>query len=189
MIPSAYVECVQPYLIAGKSTLFHSLKQSHAFYTTLSKNEPAYPRFGWDLEYKVLSMDGHPILMKDFAESLSGCMDTLSMRINHLFHGCHYEDILEHISARLNPNNPKMWLQDDPLNSDYGVSVITNPVNRFRAFGPDKEDLSMRLLNHLSNQKHLFTKKLQDGGYRTSAVRHVTDSNTRWNSRAEGSQR
>ncbi|PBK91137.1 hypothetical protein ARMGADRAFT_1107053, partial [Armillaria gallica] len=160
----AYVECVQPYLIAGKSTLFHSLKQSHVFYTTLSKNEPAYPRFGWDLEYKVLSMDGHPILMKDFAESLSGCLDTLSMRINRLFCGCHYEDILEHISARLDPNNPKMWLQDDPLNSDYGASVITNPVNGFRAFGPDKEDLTMRLLNHLSNQKHLFTKKLQDDG-------------------------
>ncbi|KAK0197710.1 hypothetical protein F5146DRAFT_1130570 [Armillaria mellea] len=160
----AYVECVQPYLIAGRNTLFHSLKQSHAFYTTLSKNEPGYPRFGWDLEYKVLSMDGYPILMKDFAESLSGCLETLSMRINRLFRGCDYEDILEHISARLDPNNPKMWLQDDPLNSDYGESVITNPVNGFRAFGPNKEDLTIRLLNHLSTRKDLFTKKLRDDG-------------------------
>ncbi|KAK0197635.1 hypothetical protein F5146DRAFT_1130495 [Armillaria mellea] len=160
----AYVECVQPYLIAGRNTLFHSLKQSHAFYTALTKNEPGYPRFMWDLEYKVLSVDGEPILLKDFAESISGCLETLSMRINRLFRGCDYEDILEHISAHLDPNNPKMWLQDDPLNNDYGESVITNPVNGFRAFGTNKEDLTMRLLNHLSTRKDLFTKKLRDDG-------------------------
>ncbi|KAK0493018.1 hypothetical protein EDD18DRAFT_1108610 [Armillaria luteobubalina] len=155
----AFVAAVQPFLIAGKATLFHSLKGSHAFYTTLAKNEPGYARFSWDFDYKVLSVDGFPVLMSDFADSISGCLEMLHTGIRRLFRGCDYEDILDHISARLDPDNPRMWLQDDPLNSDYGESVITNPVNGFKAFGPNKEDLTMRLLSHLSNSADLFTTK------------------------------
>ncbi|KAK0475973.1 hypothetical protein EDD18DRAFT_1366707 [Armillaria luteobubalina] len=160
----AYVEAVQPFLIAGKATLFHSLKQSHAFYTTLTKNEPGFARFNWDLDYKVLSVDGHPVLMTDFADSITGCVDTLQMRIHRLFRGCDYQDILDHISARLDPSNPRMWLQDDPLNSEYGESLITNTANGFKAFGPHKEDLTVRLLNHLSHRPELVSQKMGNDG-------------------------
>ncbi|KAK0485630.1 hypothetical protein IW261DRAFT_1559081 [Armillaria novae-zelandiae] len=143
----------------------------------LMKNEPGFAQFNWDLDYKVLSVDRHLILMADFAASISGCTDALQMRTKFLFCGCEYEDILEHISAHLNPSNPKIWLQDDPLNNEYGQSVITNPVNGFKAFGLDKEDLTMQLLNHLLNREELFIKKTGgDGQLEIKAQRgNVTD--------------
>ncbi|KAK0439083.1 uncharacterized protein EV420DRAFT_1735655 [Desarmillaria tabescens] len=160
----AYLECVRPYLTVGHQTLFNSLKQSHAFFTTLAKNEPGFARFNWDSDFTVLSMDGQPILMTDFTNSITRSIQTLESRLNTLFRGCEFVDILDHISQRLNPEDPKMWIQDDPHNHEYGGSFITNPMNGFTFFGPDKEDVRYRLLRHLSCQENLFVKVTRDDG-------------------------
>ncbi len=144
-------------------TLFNSLKVSHAFFTTLAKNEPGFAKFNWAIDYRVLSMDGKPIVMEEFSNSITQSTKNLETLIGKLFVGCNYSDILQHISERLKPDDPKNWIRDDPHNREYGHSLVTNPMNGFTAFGPEKEDVRYRLLSHLSRQERFFTPVCNSG--------------------------
>ncbi|KAG1720862.1 uncharacterized protein EDB91DRAFT_1088677 [Suillus paluster] len=146
-----YEVLVQRYLVDGPQTLFTGLRQKMALLSALSYSEPGLPRFGWNAEMTVVSIDGFPIPLKTFKNSVNSSLDDLKAKMDELFRGCQWDDILLHIDSRTDPNNPGNWFTDRPQSADQKTSVFS-----FKENGWDK--YQRRLLEHLARDPRLFSR-------------------------------
>jgi hypothetical protein len=99
----------------------------------------------------VLSIDGFPIPLEKFRNSIESTINHMKKTMDQLFRGCIWEDILQHIDKRTNPDNPGDWFTDSPQSSDQNMSVFNFKVNCW-------EQYKHRLIAHLARDSELFSK-------------------------------
>ncbi|KAH7908979.1 hypothetical protein BJ138DRAFT_1103052 [Hygrophoropsis aurantiaca] len=145
----AYEQLVKPYLTDGKPTLFTSLRQKMALISSLAHNEHELPRFMWNADYDVLSIDGFPISLPTFRQSIEDTISSINNRVSQLCRGCPVDDLMSHIDSRTNPHAATLWFRDRPQNLAQGASVFNEEGNAFRGF-------DSRLLKHLSADSAFF---------------------------------
>ncbi|KAG1855080.1 hypothetical protein C8R48DRAFT_776481 [Suillus tomentosus] len=155
-----YQVLVQRYLVDGPQTLFTGLRQKMALLSALSYSEPGLPRFAWNPEMTVVSIDGFPIPLKTFKHSVDLSLDDMKAKMDELFRGCQWDDILHYIDSHTDPNNPGNWFTDSPQSADQKTSVFN-----FKQNGWDK--YRRRLIEHLARDPRFFSRV--DGKYEVNA--------------------
>jgi hypothetical protein len=131
-----------------------------ALLSALSYSEPGLPRFGWNAEMTVVSIDGFPIPLKTFRESVDSSLHDMKAKMDELFLGCQWDDILHYIDSRTDANNPGNWFTDRPQSADQNTSVFN-----FKENGWDK--YRQRLLEHLARDPRFFSRV--NGKYEVNA--------------------
>ncbi|KAG0698110.1 hypothetical protein DFH29DRAFT_878238 [Suillus ampliporus] len=106
-----YQALIHPYLINSNQMLFTCLCQKMAFLSTLSYTEPGLPRFGWNPEMTVLSINGFALPLNKFKASVESSL--LDM-MDSLFHSCPWQDILDYIDHHTDPTDSDKWFLDRP---------------------------------------------------------------------------
>ncbi|KAF8065974.1 hypothetical protein FPV67DRAFT_1450196 [Lyophyllum atratum] len=130
---------------------FNTLRQNMKLFTTLAKQEPGIPKFGWDIHKAVLSIDGFPMQLSVFYASITTGLERAETLIVNLLRGCAYKDILKEIDSRLDPSPERAgnWYRDQPLKDTICYSVFKESSNGFDKF-------KHRLLHHLSRDTELL---------------------------------
>jgi hypothetical protein len=121
-----------------------------AFLSALSYSEPGLPRFGWNPEMTVVSIDGFPISLQTFKTSVNSSLLDMKTKMDELFRNCRWDDILAHIDSRTDPNNPGNWFTDRPQSTDQKTSVFNFKENNW-------DNYRRRLLEHLARDTNLFS--------------------------------
>lgn len=145
-----YKALVRPYLIDGNQTLFTCLRQKMAFLSTLSYTEPGLPRFGWNPEMTVLSIDGFALPLNKFKDSIESSLLDMKQMMDKLFLKCPWQDILDYIDSRTDPTDPNNWFLDRPQQSDQNTSIFNFHENGLDIYKD-------RLLGHLADNPVFFT--------------------------------
>ncbi|KAH7902791.1 hypothetical protein BJ138DRAFT_1121097 [Hygrophoropsis aurantiaca] len=140
---TAYETLVKPYLTDGRLTLFTCLRQKMALLSLLAYDELTLPRFMWNATYDVLSIDGFPITLSHFRQSIEFTIGNMRAKFEALFRGCRYDDIIGYVASRTDPVDNLNWFHDHPQNSTQGSSVFNEPGNNFAQY-------SSRLIKHLA---------------------------------------
>jgi hypothetical protein len=122
-----------------------------AFLSALSYTEPGLPRFGWNPEMTVLSIDGFPLPLNKFKASIESSLLDMQEMMDTLFHGCPWQDILDYIDHRTDPTDSDKWFLDRPQQSEQNTSIFNFQENGLDAFKD-------RLLNHLAKHSSFFSK-------------------------------
>ncbi|KAJ3900070.1 hypothetical protein F5879DRAFT_993203 [Lentinula edodes] len=145
-----YEKEIRPFLTDGQNTIFTTLRQHQKFFTTLALSQPRLSRFNWNIEKTILTFDGFPIPTHLFIEGIHQTIVSVEKKIETLFRGCLYDDVLLHIDNALDPTPsiPK-WFLDHPTELRCRYSFFEEPRNGFSELRP-------RLLNHLKQQAHFF---------------------------------
>lgn len=148
----AFHERVEMWLSESRPCLFNSLRQTMHFLSALAVNQQGLSRFMWSRDRRTLSMDGFPIYIPSFIQSVSQVLDSVTGKMNKLFRGCEYLDILEHITESMVPDNvgrPR-WFVDHISEKKHLYSFLEEERNGFLDYRP-------RLLLHLASKSDLFT--------------------------------
>ncbi|KAF8056315.1 hypothetical protein FPV67DRAFT_1678289 [Lyophyllum atratum] len=148
---SCYVEFVKPFLHDGEVHTFNTLRQNMKLFTTLAKQQPGIPKFGWDVQKTVLSINGFPLQLSVFYKSITTGLERLETLIIELLRGCPYEDLLKEIDSRLDPDPARAahWYRDQPLKDTMCWSIFKESSNGFDKY----QDV---LLHHLSCDTQLL---------------------------------
>lgn len=131
--------------------MYSVLRHHMSFLTALTKSEPGLPRFNWNLERTVLTIDSNALLLNDIYKMMHSRIARMEANIARLFRGCEYQDILCFIDEKLHPDHVKDWFCDKPRDRSLGQSFVSNPDNGLVQF----QD---RLVTHLANDPELFVR-------------------------------
>ncbi|KAG1777585.1 hypothetical protein EV702DRAFT_1197204 [Suillus placidus] len=122
-----------------------------ALLSALSYSEPGLPHFSWNAEMTVVSIDRFHIPLQTFKNSVNSLLNDLKAKMDELFQGCQWDDILLHIDSHTDPNNPGNWFTDRPQSADQKTSVFSFKENGWHKY-------QGRLLEHLAKDASLFSR-------------------------------
>ncbi|KAJ3979088.1 hypothetical protein F5890DRAFT_1559208 [Lentinula detonsa] len=147
----AYTTRVQRFITDSQPVLFTTLRQNMNLFKALSHNQQGLPRFNWNIERTIVSIDGFPITVSSFIDGIHGSLKTVTSQIERLFRGCPYQDVLAAIDAATIPNHigQPNWFRDRPTNTDIRYSFFEEDENGLKELRP-------RLLQHLIQDPELF---------------------------------
>ncbi|KIK52458.1 hypothetical protein GYMLUDRAFT_965934 [Collybiopsis luxurians FD-317 M1] len=144
-----YKAIVKPFLIDSEQTPFATMRENIKHFTSVVMRQPGLPRFTWDVNYEVISIDGNPLGWKTIVSSWQECLAMLQSSVDKVFRGCQYDHILDFIDSKLMPDSPDKWFRDSRTNSKVGYSFITDPTNGLQVY-------RNVLLRHLLHDPSLF---------------------------------
>jgi hypothetical protein len=101
--------------------------------SALAYEHPGLPLFSWDTLKQNLSIDGRILPMNKFIKSIHAVLTEIT-DIQRIFRSSKYQDILDHIDARLDPQDPEQWFRDRPQEYSAGTSVFNDANNDFLVF-------------------------------------------------------
>ncbi|KAJ3767163.1 hypothetical protein FB446DRAFT_822329 [Lentinula raphanica] len=140
---SAYEQQIKPFLTDGPHTLFTTLRQHQSFYSTLAFNQIRLPAFSFNMDHSVLTVNGFPLSISAFVQSIHHTLDDLVPKIHQLFRGLPFDGILAHIDEALDPTREiPQWFIDHPTERCTQYSFLEEPRNGFKELRP-------LLFNHL----------------------------------------
>jgi hypothetical protein len=119
------------YLTDGTEGVFTSLMQEFHLLSALSYRVKRLPRFSWNHNYSVVSMDGYPITMSDLQEFPTKLLKEADVRLHVALQGLKFRDFDKIIAECLRSDNPKKWIKDDLRNQEPGYSFLTDTRNSF----------------------------------------------------------
>lgn len=129
--------------------MFSLLRYNMTLTTRLAKAEPGLPRFSWNNERTVITIDCTAVPLKDIRKMIHSQIARMGVLVKALFRGCNYEDILSKIDDKLHPDHVKDWFVDNPQNRTIGFSFLSLPANGLIEFKD-------RLTQHLLRDEDLF---------------------------------
>lgn len=77
-----------------------------ALLSMLSYIEPELSCFAWNPEIPVVYIDRCLIPLKTFKNSVDLSLDNMKAKMDKLFHGCQWDDILYYINSHTDSNDP-----------------------------------------------------------------------------------
>ncbi|KAJ3709876.1 hypothetical protein DFJ43DRAFT_1162382 [Lentinula guzmanii] len=133
----AAFDTLREFISEGKQVLFNSLRQSMHLISSIAYRQQGLARFLWSPDRKTLSIDGFPVHIPTFLKNIQRTLLTTIERVQTLFRGCEYLDILDHIDQGMVPDEvgQTRWFRDQ----ENGL-----------------EQFSDRLLLHLIEKTNLF---------------------------------
>lgn len=148
----AFHECVEVWISESRPCLFNSLRQTMHYLSALSIAQQGLSRFMWSRDRRTLSMDGFPVYIPSFIEKVASVLSSVTHKVERLFRGCEYLDILEHIHRSMVPDKSgrPRWFVDGINEKKHLYSFLEEEQNGFKDFRP-------RLLIHLSQRSELFS--------------------------------
>ncbi|KIK53051.1 hypothetical protein GYMLUDRAFT_63923 [Collybiopsis luxurians FD-317 M1] len=148
-----YEQLVQRFLIDGQKTLFTILRQYMKLLSSLAYAQQGLPKFSWNVERTVITIDGQPLAVDTFVNAIHKTLSNVTSQVHQLFRGCPYEDILKHIDDAMIPDHKfaNQWFIDRPDESRSRYSFLEESRNGL-------SDLRPRLLNHLCEDPQLFSR-------------------------------
>ncbi|KAF9060082.1 hypothetical protein BDP27DRAFT_1430492 [Rhodocollybia butyracea] len=146
-----YEALVQNYLMDGYSTAFTTMRETKNRFSSVIASQPTIARFTWDVDSKVVSMDGTPISVQKLFDSWQTCLADLETATRKVFRGYDYTAILELIDSKTIPlpEESSNWFVDSRAELDYLYSFIEEDRNQLK---PYREVL----LQHLLKDKTMF---------------------------------
>ena len=129
-----YEKYVRPFLIEKRPTAFNILREQMTMISALAYEHPGLPLFSWDILKQNLSIDGRILPMNKFVKSIHTVITEITNIIQRIFRSSKYQDILDHIDARLDPQDPEQWFRDRPQEYSAGTSVFNDANNGFVVF-------------------------------------------------------
>ncbi|KAJ3780013.1 hypothetical protein GGU10DRAFT_381340, partial [Lentinula aff. detonsa] len=147
----AYTTRVQRFITDSQPVLFTTLRQNMNLFKALARSQQGLPRFNWNIERTIVSIDGFPITVSSFIDGIHGSLKTVTSQIDRLFRGCPYQDVLATIDAAMVPNQIGQlnWFRDRPTKGDIRYSFFEEEENGLKELRP-------RLLQHLIQDPELF---------------------------------
>ncbi|KAF8418659.1 hypothetical protein L210DRAFT_3578829 [Boletus edulis BED1] len=149
---TSYEKHAKGWVTDGLPSLFTSLRQKHALFSTLAYAElPGLPRFNWDSSLKILAVDGFPLSVDALSKSVSAVQMEMEGLINKLCLGIDFGSVFSYIDSRTDPTNAKMWFVDRPREDLQGTSVVSQDASGLASF-------STRLLEAVARDGRFFSK-------------------------------
>ncbi|KAJ3712543.1 hypothetical protein DFJ43DRAFT_1161447 [Lentinula guzmanii] len=147
----AAFDTLRQFISEGKQVLFNSLRQSMHLISSIAYRQQGLARFLWSPDRKTLSIDGFPVHIPTFLKNIQRTLLTTIERVQTLFRGCEYLDILDHIDQGMVPDEvgQTRWFRDRLSNDNERYSFIEEEENGLEQF-------SDRLLLHLIEKTNLF---------------------------------
>ncbi|KAJ3991696.1 hypothetical protein F5050DRAFT_1812256 [Lentinula boryana] len=147
----AAFDTLREFISEGKQVLFNSLRQSMHLISSIAYRQQGLARFLWSPDRKTLSIDGFPVHIPTFLKNIQRTLLTTIERVQTLFRGCEYLDILDHIDQGMVPDEvgQTRWFRDCLSNDNERYSFIEEEENGLQQF-------SDRLLLHLIEKTNLF---------------------------------
>ncbi|KAG7093165.1 hypothetical protein E1B28_009447 [Marasmius oreades] len=148
---TAFDTNVADYLCDSKPTLFNNLRQYMKLFSTISYAQKPIAKINLNPQRTVISIDSSPIIIADFVSGIHSVLDAVEKKVDELFRGCVYQDLLERIDRSLVPDSSGQpyWFRDSAANIDYGYSFMKEPCNGMEQ---DKQ----RLLRYLCEDSRFF---------------------------------
>jgi hypothetical protein len=128
-----YQEEVREFLTEGAQTQFSSLLQEFHLIASLSYKVKRMPRFLWSQTHDVVTMDGYPIAMTDFAQFPQNMLNEAEHCLQVVLQGLTFPDFEKIISGSVG-EDPTHWIKDDLCNRSPGYSFVSDPRNPFQPF-------------------------------------------------------
>ena len=129
-----YEDDIKPILTERYQNQFMSLMQDFHLVSSLSYKVKNLPRFAWNHNYTVVSIDGFPIAMKDFKSFPGRMLKESERRLQVALQGLSFPDFDKVIDACVNSEDVQNWIKDDLRNREPGYSFLTDPRNPFQSF-------------------------------------------------------
>ncbi|KAF9062256.1 hypothetical protein BDP27DRAFT_1428161 [Rhodocollybia butyracea] len=144
-----YETLVQKYLMDGPSTPFTTMRETKNRFSRVIASQPTISRFTWDVDSKVVSMDGTPISVQKLFDSWQTCLADLETATRKVFRGYDYTPILELIDSKTIPipEESSNWFVDSRSQLDYLYSFLEEDRNQLK---PYREVLLQHLLKDAS---------------------------------------
>lgn len=141
-----YEKRIQEYLTEGGPTLYSYLCHYFSHFQYLAKAEPNIPQLNWNVGETVLSIDGHPIIIDRYVQSIKDLLQNCRDQVAELFGSCPYQDIEAIIRRHTDPSDTDNWFRENPRNEDAGYSFIGENLH---VFVNEEQDMTQRLLQHV----------------------------------------
>ncbi|KAG7091696.1 hypothetical protein E1B28_010717 [Marasmius oreades] len=144
-------QSVADYLCDSKPTLFNNLRQYMKLFSAISHRQKPIAKMNLNPQRTVISIDSSPIIIADFIKGINNALEVVENKVDGLFRGCVYQDLLERIDRSLIPDSSGQpyWFRDSVANIDCGYSFIKEPCNQM-------EEDRHRLLRYLCQDSRFF---------------------------------
>lgn len=119
--------------------------------SSMAAREQGLSRFIWSTDRRSLSVNGFPVHIPSFIQSLAHTISTVTEQINNLSCGYSFLDIFERIDQSMIPDTSGRphWFVDKINNDRPGYSFLDEDENGFAQF-------RQQYLRHLISQSKLF---------------------------------
>lgn len=119
--------------------------------SSIAYRQQGLARFNWSPDRKTLSIDGFPVHIPSYLKNIHRTLLTTTEKIQALFRGCEYMDILSHIDNGMVPDEvgQPRWFRDRLSNDRDGYSFLEEEENGLQQY-------RNRLLLYLGDKSNLF---------------------------------
>jgi hypothetical protein len=131
---SVYEDDVARYLTEGAQNQFTSLMQEFHLVASLCYKVKNLPRFTWNHNFTIVTIDGFPIAMKDLKAFPKCVLQEAERRLQVALQGLTFPDFDKVVNDCLEHEAVGNWIKDDLRNRDPGYSFISDTRNPFQSF-------------------------------------------------------
>ena len=132
--PSVYEDDVARYLTEGAQNQFTSLMQEFHLVASLCYKVKNLPRFAWNHNFTIVTIDGFPITMKDLKVFLKLVLQEAERWLQVALQGLTVPDFDKVVNDCIGSEAVGNWIKDDLHNRDPGYSFISDARNPFQSF-------------------------------------------------------
>jgi hypothetical protein len=129
-----YEDDLKNLLTEGYQNQFTSLMQEFHLVASLSYKVKSMPRFAWNYNYSIVSIDGHPISMKDFQAFPNHLLKLAESQLDAALQGLSFPDFESAIRRCVGNEDVTHWIKDDLCNREPGYSFLSDTRNPFHTF-------------------------------------------------------
>jgi hypothetical protein len=130
--------------------------------TFISDRHASLPRFAWNWNHSVLSIDGNPIIIEDFKHKVTSVLNKAEEGLKKVLCGLSFPELEADLDRCLNRDDPANWIRDNINNRTEGYSFITDTRNPFFRYKDQLLKAFMSPENRDTIGNRLFTVDVND---------------------------